>query len=921
MISRILKVKYKSILLLISICCVVLFYSHPTMASSAVNEVIYQVDQNYPPLTYSHDNRIYGFDPDFTNLIFNSADYQVDYSYDGWSKVYERIVGGEIDIAGIIAVTEERKKEVLFTNTLFSSSVSIYTRSDFRKIRLEDLSNLKVGVGKGYYTEEILKNNLEIANYIPYEDMNQALYELENGIIDVIFEDQWLMDSILVASKEKGEVVAQIEDLYPLPHAYAISKSRPDLVEYMNRRIKVLKQKGIFDEIYVKYFYSHSDYYNESQRIRILYITSIVAASVILILMLMKMYIDLLKKKLLSNYIKLENANNELETANETLQSQYEEIQSQYEEIQAQYEEIQAQCEEIQAQCEEIDQSKRELETSEERYRLIAECANDGLFDWNVQQDMLFLTEKWANRLGYQGSSIQDFSLNWRNSINKEDELRVHEQFLSCRQNKEEYFTTEFQMLLEKGQYIWVLVKGKLVWDNSGKMVRVAGSISDVNEQKKYEDRIYRLAYYDYLTNLPNRVALNEKMISIFSNVSDTTCLAALYYVDLDNFKHINDTLGHTYGDLLLQAMADALLLLKQENYYPFRVGGDEFIIIIDNLYSMDEIVLWAEKILDLLQGDWIIPEGETYVSTSIGITVIPDDGKDVPKILKNADAAMYVAKDAGKGKYKFFHEDMLHKVEVRSDLEKSIRKAIENKEFDVYYQPYYNMMDGSIAGMEALIRWFHPQKGLISPADFIPLAEETGLIKEIGVWVLEKVCYQNKKWQDQGFIKIPIAVNVSELQLEDRGFIHDLEEIIHKTDLDPKYLHIEITESCIMQSIHDSVDTLNNIRKMGIEIALDDFGTGYSSLNYLQYLPIATVKIDKSFTDEIIKRPSESLILREIISIAHKLNMNVIAEGVETKEQTDYLIHENCDIIQGYYYCKPLSCEQIEQVLFLGEK
>ncbi len=882
-------------------------------ASSDKKEVIYQVDQDYAPLTYSKNNRVYGFDPDFTNMIFNSRDYDIKYSYATWDKVYERIVKGEIDIAGIIAVTEERKKEVLFSDILFSSSVSIYTRSSFKKIKVEDLSQLSIGVGKGYYTEELLRTDLNINNYTTYEDMDQAIDDLDNGVIDVIFEDHWFMDSALVASNHKGSIVAQIDNLYPLPHAYAISKDRPDLVKYMNERIKVLQSKGIFDEIYMKYFYSHSKYYVESRRIRIVSIVSVVGIGIILIIAGMKRYIDFLKKRLSINYIKLESVNNELEEAHETLQSQYEEIQAQYEEIQAQFEEIQA-------QCEELDLSRKELESSEERYRLIAECANDGLFDWNLNTDVLYLSDKWMSYLGLQGTTILGFSNYWPGLVSKEHEVLLNEQFELCSKNHEENFASEVQMLLPKGDYVWVSVKGKLIRDESGSIVRMAGSISDVNEHRKYEDRIFRLAYYDYLTDLPNRVFLNEKMEQVLRTVSEIQCLAALYYVDLDNFKHINDTLGHSYGDMLLQSIAEELLLLKQDGCSVFRAGGDEFIIILDQISSKAEISLWADKILELLLKEWNLHECETYVSASIGITVIPEDGTDVEKILKNADAAMYVAKASGKGKYKFFHEDMLSRVEKRSELEQSIRKAIERQEFEINYQPYYSVVDEKMVGMEALIRWYHPHKGMISPAEFIPVAEETGLIREIGRWVLEQVCYQSKEWQDKGLWELPIAVNVSELQLEDRDFISDLEGIILKTGLDPKYLHIEVTESNFMQSIDESIETLDRIRKIGIDIALDDFGTGYSSLNYLQHLPIKTVKIDKSFIDEIDKRSSESLILSEIISIAHKLNMNVIAEGVEQKTQVDYLASEKCDMIQGYYYSRPQSVEQIEKLLLEGK-
>ena len=341
------------------------FFSIKGYSAEAPEVVLYQVDQNYPPFTYSNESHIYGFDPDLINLIFRTADYRLQYSYDTWPEVYRRISSGEIDVAGIIAVTSERSQDVLFSDTLFSSSVTVYTKNDFKKIEAEDLPQLKIGVGQGYYTEEILKNTLKHKNYITYLDLNQAIEDLEQGTIDAIFEDHWLMDSLFVARKDKGHFSAQIDGLYPLPHAYAISKDRPELVGYMNSRINDLRKKGVFEEIYMKYFYSHSEYYLEQSRKQTILLTAIIAVSVLALVFGLKFYIDILKRRLLVNYEKLKTANSMLAGANDQLQSQYEEIQAQYEEIQAQYEEIEI--------------NRNELEKSEERYRLITSAANDGL--------------------------------------------------------------------------------------------------------------------------------------------------------------------------------------------------------------------------------------------------------------------------------------------------------------------------------------------------------------------------------------------------------------------------------------------------------------------------------------------------------------------------------------------------------------
>ena len=394
-----------------------------------------------------------------------------------------------------------------------------------------------------------------------------------------------------------------------------------------------------------------------------------------------------------------------------------------------------------------------------------------------------------------------------------------------------------------------------------------------------------------------------------------------MYYLDLDNFKHINDTLGHAYGDCLLITIAQKLCSLEAERLNVFRVGGDEFIVIIEDLKSNQEIIEWADRILNLFRQDWKLQGGDTYVSASIGVTVIPDDGLDSHKILKSADAAMFEAKGEGKGNYKLFHEEMLRKVSSRSEMENQLCKAVEKHSFQVHYQPYYRITDEKLVGMEALIRWTHPFMGNVPPSVFIPLAEEIGLIREIGQWVMETACKQNKIWQDKGYEKLPVAVNVSQLQLEDQEFIPKLLNILMKTKLEPQYLHIEVTESCIMKSPNKNIELLKEVSKMGVQISLDDFGTGYSSLNYLQNLPIDTVKIDKSFIDEILKRSNETLILSEIISIAHKLNMTVIAEGLEHLEQITYLREKNCDYMQGYIMNKPMSADQLEEMLLLSAK
>lgn len=873
--------------------CMVLagmMFPYPVCADDS-SKVVYQVDENYPPLTYTNGNYIYGFDPDLTNLIFNTADYNLERSYDKWERVYERLVKGEIDTAGIIAVTQERKKDVLYTDNVFTSSISVYTREGYRDISLKDLKDLKVGVGKGYYSEGVLKEKVGVTNYTAYEDLSQAIADLASGKLDAVFENEQLIDALLVSLKMKGSIVSKLEHLYPREYAYAVSKNRPDLVNYINKRIRQLKKSGVFEAVYTKYYYTHSDYYNRNLLIKIVAGFAIAVITVTLFILLLRFYINVLKRKLAVNYNKLSIANDELTATHEELQAQFEEIQAQYEEIEA---------------------SKTALEKSEERYRLVAEGANDGLWDWDLITDTVFLSEKWAKRLGYQEPNIHNFLSKWSQDMLKEDQEKIREYYQACEQENSQNFAAEYR-LTRQDQLIWILIKAKVLRDAEKKAVRMAGSITDITDTKEHEEKIFRLAYYDFLTNIPNRVMLNDKLEHILKEQNPDTC-TALYYIDLDNFKHVNDTLGHDYGDALLKLVAKELETLREKDYSVYRAGGDEFVALIENITARDEIVIWADRIHNLICHHWMIGDHEVYVSASVGVTVIPDDGLDYQKILRNADTAMYTAKEAGRSNYKFFNEEMLSEVTIRTAIEADLRKALERGEFRLYYQPCIRMSDGKVIGMEALIRWFHPKKGLISPVEFIPIAEETGLIKRIGRWVLEEACRQSRIWQEQGLYGIPIAVNVSKIQLEDERFVTDLASLLEVSGIDPRCLQIEITESCVIKSMEVSVEKLKEIRKMGIHILLDDFGTGYSSLCYLQSLPIDVVKIDKSFVDSIAVKARNTLIIDDIISIAHKSEMTVIAEGVETEDQFNYLMDEECDAMQGYYRCKPLPREDVEK-------
>ena len=429
-------------------------------------------------------------------------------------------------------------------------------------------------------------------------------------------------------------------------------------------------------------------------------------------------------------------------------------------------------------------------------------------------------------------------------------------------------------------------------------------------------EKIHYLAYYDSLTDLPNRDMFTDILNRVLKEKEQQGCITGMMFLDLDNFKTINDTLGHTSGDQLLKSVGLLLKWCIGDNNIIARLGGDEFFILMSDIKSRDEISAKASKIIESLQKPWIMDDHEFYITDSIGIVIFPHDGIDAMTLYRNADTAMYRAKHLGKNTYQFYTEDMNTEILKRIEMESYLRHALNRNEFTLYYQPQVDIKTGKIEGAEALIRWIHPTMGFVSPMDFIPLAEETGLILQIGEWVLYTACKQNKAFQDAGLPPVRIAVNLSVRQLQQSDFIETLELILKETGLEPKWLELEITESLAMKDIAYTITVLTKIRDMGIYVSLDDFGTGYSSLNYLKRLPITTLKIDKSFVHDITVISSEEAIAKALILIAHNMSLMVVAEGVETQDQFAFLKAQNCDRVQGYLFSRPVPVQDFEMLL-----
>lgn len=435
-------------------------------------------------------------------------------------------------------------------------------------------------------------------------------------------------------------------------------------------------------------------------------------------------------------------------------------------------------------------------------------------------------------------------------------------------------------------------------------------------ERIKAEEIVRYQAHHDYLTNLPNRLLFNDRLALSLANSKRNEKFVGLLFLDLDSFKLVNDTMGHDVGDQLLKGIAKRLSGIIRESDTMARIGGDEFTILLQDLSFPEDAGKVAEKVISSFNEPFLLDDREFFITTSIGITIYPIDGEDVKTLLKNADIAMYKAKSQGRNNYRFFTPTMNEKNMHRLDLENSLRRGLEKNEFEIYYQPQVEVSSGKIIGHEALLRWNHPQKGLLSPTEFISVAEETGLIVPIGEQVLKRACNQNKDWQMAGFPPMRVAVNLSARQFLQQNLVHKIAQILDEYGMDPCYLELEITESLAMQDLDFTIKTIQELRRMGISIAVDDFGTGYSSLSYLKRLPIDIIKIDRSFIRDINIDPKNEAIIQTIILLAHNLNLKVIAEGVETIGQREYLQDKKCDEMQGYLLYKPMSASQATEIL-----
>lgn len=530
----------------------------------------------------------------------------------------------------------------------------------------------------------------------------------------------------------------------------------------------------------------------------------------------------------------------------------------------------------------------------------------------NIQNNMAFFSKGFYRIFGRPPEEFyQDVGL-WEKTIHPDD-IGVTQKRRAQKQ-RGEVTIDEYRIITPSGEVRWVQDRGISYQDREGKWNFYIGIILDITERKKRDEKIKFLAFHDHLTWLPNRKYFHEILDTTIKNANIHENHMVLF-IDLDQFKIVNDTLGHQIGDLLLIEVAKRIGEGMRSDDIVARQAGDEFLLLLKNV-TTEETESFAKRTLQVLEAPFCIQENEIFISASIGISIYPLHGTDPDTLIKNADAAMYQAKYYGKNNFKYYSIEIENANNRKMAIINGLHKALENKEFELHYQPKIITSSQTVVGVEALLRWKHPIHGPISPAEFIPLAEETGLIISIGEWVMQEACSRFKEWEMIGIAPETLCINLSPRQLKDPKLLDKITKVINEHHFTPQHLEIEITESVAIDNFDDIFTKLQQIRKIGVKVALDDFGTGYSSLSYLRQFPIDALKIDRSFIKDVMMDTQTAAIVTSIISIAHSLNVPVIAEGVETEEQFQFLYNLQCDYIQGYFFSPPVPTNEIERIL-----
>jgi diguanylate cyclase (GGDEF)-like protein/PAS domain S-box-containing protein len=564
----------------------------------------------------------------------------------------------------------------------------------------------------------------------------------------------------------------------------------------------------------------------------------------------------------------------------------------------------------------------RALRESEERYMLAVAGANDGIWDWNIREGKVYYSERWKGILGYSAAEIADQIREWFERVDQRDRVRFDE---ALNQHLEGYsgsFESEYRMVTKGGEIRWVASRGVAIRDEFGNPLRMAGSMTDITRRKETEARLLHEAMHDSLTGLPNRVLFVDRLtLALRRFRRDPEKLFAVLFFDLDRFKHVNDSLGHAAGDELLSQVAGRILGCLRPGDTLARLGGDEFAIVLNDIAGATDAIYVVERVQDALKVEFEIDSHTLYTSASIGITVSSELYRAADEMLRDADIAMYRAKSAGQATYAVFDTYMHDQAMFQHRMETDLRRALERGEFEIHYQPIITLSNGRIQGFEALLRWHHPNRGLVMPDEFIGIVEDTSLVVPIAWWVLERACNQLAVWQRLFPVDPPLtmSINVSGKLFLTDDMAKRVAAMLEDCGVSPTTVRLEITERVVMDHGDLVLTALADLRELGVELDIDDFGTGYSSLSYLQRFHYDTLKIDRSFVQTMSEKIDSNAIVEAIITLGGTLGMKVVAEGVETQDQVSRLLKMNCPSAQGYWYSRPMNNDAVNDYLRLS--
>ena len=558
-----------------------------------------------------------------------------------------------------------------------------------------------------------------------------------------------------------------------------------------------------------------------------------------------------------------------------------------------------------------------------ERTQVMLDSIGDGVMSTDIGGRVTYLNQAAENMTGWsrEEAAGQPVDAVFRILDATTRVAAQNPMVLAIRENKAAGLSPNCVLMRRDGAEASIEDSAAPIHDRRGAVTGAVMVFHDVSEARALSLRMSYLAQHDSLTNLPNRMLLNDRLTEAISLARRHGRKLALLFLDLDRFKHVNDSLGHAVGDRLLKIVAQRLVACVRSSDTVSRQGGDEFVILLTEVAHVQDAAVSADKILLALRAPYLIDQHELHLTASVGIVTHPDDGADAETLLRNADFAMYHAKDSGRDNYQFFKPDMNMRALERQFLENGLRHAVERDELTLHYQPKMDLVTGTIVGAEALVRWLHPQRGLVPPAQFIPIAEECGFIAPIGQWVLREACREAKVWQDAGLPRMRLAINVSAVELRAKDFVASVRAILEETGFPPQQLDLELTETFLMQDSKPTAAVLAALKDMGIGLALDDFGTGYSSLSYLKRFPIDTLKIDRSFVRDLATDPDDAGIVRAVIGMGKSLHLRVVAEGVETREQLSFLKAQSCPEGQGYYFSQPMAGAEFTRLVQCGDR